>query len=146
MKNEFNLESGEVKDETLKYHRVEGILINTIQSDRITCLSIAEESVALGTEEGFVHIISLNGDIVKSFKSHDRSINDISIDNSGTTIASCSDNGSVILLYLGAEGEKETVYHLNEPIKCVCVEDDPHSKRDRCFVVGGVSGECYFLL
>ena len=107
--------------EVLKYHRMEGKLSQTIKSDRVTCLSVAEDTIAIGTEEGFIHVVSLAGDIFKSFKAHDRAVNDVSIDNAGTTIASCSDNGTVVLQYLGIEGEKETVVHLNEPVKCVCV-------------------------
>ena len=49
---------------------------------------------------------------------------------------SCSDNGTVVIQFVGGDGDKETVIHMNEPIKSVCIEDDNSPKRDRSFVVG----------
>ena len=74
-------------EEVLKYHRLQGKLADSIKSDKITAISIEEESIILGTEEGFVHIVNFNGDIYKSYKAHDRSINDISVDCNGSTVA-----------------------------------------------------------
>ena len=138
------LGSGLGLDDTLKYHRVEGALNDTIERTRITCISNSEEVMAIGTEDGFVHIISLSGSIERSFKAHDRSVNDISIDQAGTSIVSCSDSGTIAMLYIGIEGEKESAVHLSEPVKCVCVEDDSHSRRDRGFVVGTASGKLIY--
>ena len=42
---------------------------------------------------------------------------------------------------MGGDGDKETVIHLNEPVKAVCIEDSNDSKRDRSFVVGCASGQ-----
>jgi len=133
--------SGPKEDEILKYHRVEGKLAQSIESDRVTCLKIAEDTVLYGTEEGSVHLMNLTGDILKSFpREHDRSVNDVSIDDSGNTICSCSDNGNVTLHYLGEEGEREHTLNHTEPIKCVCIEDSTVGKRDYDLIVGGVSG------
>jgi WD40 repeat protein len=74
-------------EEVLKYHRLQGKLQDSLKSERITAMSIEENSIVLGTEDGFVHLMSLNGDILRSFKAHDRAVNDISVDNAGTAIA-----------------------------------------------------------
>ena len=74
-------------EEILKYHRLKGKFADSIKNDRITAMSIEEESIVIGTEYGFVHTLNFFGDIFKSFKAHDRSINDVSVDFNGSTIA-----------------------------------------------------------
>lgn len=57
------------------------------KDDKITAASIELNSVVLGTEDGFVHVLSFSGKLLKSIKAHDRPINAISVDGSGHTIA-----------------------------------------------------------
>jgi WD40 repeat protein len=58
-----------------------------LKESKITAASIELNSIILGTEDGFVHVLSFKGDLVKSIKAHDRPVNSISVDNSGHTIA-----------------------------------------------------------
>ena len=153
------------EDVTLKYHRLHTpkfeepatsssssasrpsppTLNETVQEHRVTALDLSEENIVVGTEDGHVHIVNhSSGEILKSFRPHDRAVNDVSVDNAGTTIVSCSDSGTVTLHYMGMEGEKENIVHINEPVKCVCVEDDSTAKRDRSFVVGTSSGQLLY--
>ena len=120
--------------------------LNEISKEhRITAMDISEENLVVGMEDGHVHIVNYStGCISKSFWSHDRQVNDVSVDNAGTTIVSCSDAGVVKLYYMGMDGEKENVVYINDPVKCVCVEDDNTAKRDRCFVVGTASGQLLY--
>ena len=144
----LQLESTQIKgqDEILKYHRVEGKLAKTIESDRITCMKISEESLVYGTEEGSVHIMSLTGEILKSFpREHDRAVNDVAIDDSGKMTLSCSDNGNVVLHYFGEDVGREKTYNQIESIKCVCIEDSTIAKRDYDIIFGGLSGKLWFF-
>ena len=77
-------------------------------------MDISEENLVVGMEDGHVHIVNYStGCISKSFWSHDRQVNDVSVDNAGTTIVSCSDAGVVKLYYMGMDGEKENVVYIN---------------------------------
>ena len=98
--------------EVLKYHRVQ---VNRLQvmhtevevtnclsnykqeslpdifkTDKITAASIELNSIVVGTEDGFVHVLSFTGKLLKSIKAHDRPVNAISVDGSGHTIARLS--------------------------------------------------------
>ena len=90
----------------------------------------------LGAESGNIYIVSLADGSCKSFRAHDRSINDISTDSNCQTIASCSDNGTVILYTPSSEENKERLVHFNEPVKSICVEEEFNPKRERSFVAG----------
>ena len=157
------------QDPTLKYHRLHDpeyeqdsfpssssssssasrpsppTLNETVKDHRVTAMDLSEENLVVGMEDGHVHIVNFStGQILKSFRPHDRAVNDVSVDNAGTTIVTCSDSGTVTLHYLGIEGEKENFVYMNDPVKCVCVEDDSLSKRDRCFVTGTATGQLVY--
>lgn len=133
----------EFPDSVLKYTYLSqsSQLQATLVRERVTAARIETNAIVLGTEEGFVHVLSFSGGLLKSFKAHDRPVNDVSVDNHGLTIASCSDNGTVVVHTIGPEEDKENVIHLSEPLKSVCVEDCSSLKRDKSFIVGGQSGQ-----
>ena len=76
-----------MQTETLKYHRVQENLPEICSRDKITASSIELNSIVLGTEDGYVHVLSFNGKLIKSIKAHDRPINAVSVDSSGHAIA-----------------------------------------------------------
>ena len=76
-----------MQSETLKYHRVQENLPEILSRDKITASSIELNSIVLGTEYGYVHVLSFNGQLIKSIKAHDRPVNFVSVDGSGHTIA-----------------------------------------------------------
>jgi WD40 repeat protein len=49
---------------------------------------------ALGTHWGAVHILDFEGNVIKSFRHHSATVNDISIDKSDEFVASASDDGN----------------------------------------------------
>jgi hypothetical protein len=71
----------------LKYHRLQDGIAEVLQDDKITSSAIELNAVAFGTENGFVHVMSLDGHMMKSVKVHDRSGNSVSIDGSGSAVA-----------------------------------------------------------
>ena len=56
------------------------------------CLS-APSPQAIGTHNGFVHIVDFAGHETKRFAAHTARVNDVSVDAAGEWIASCSDDG-----------------------------------------------------
>jgi hypothetical protein len=134
----------------LKYHRLQGKIPELLRKDSITTTCLEANSILLGTFEGYVHVISFVGEIIKSCRPHDKPIENISVDSTGYTIASCSDNGTVVIYTLGDE-EKEVV-SFNEPVKAVCLKNigldknltNNKEKKERSFIVGGNSGQLVY--
>lgn len=58
-----------------------------MKHDRITAATIDLNSIILGTEEGFIHIAGLDKPSIITLKSHDRAVNDLSIDSNGQILA-----------------------------------------------------------
>jgi len=123
-------------DRLLKYQRLHHDLVpDLLTNDRVTSAAIEASAIALGTENGFVHVLGLDGHVLKSSKVHDRAVNSVSVDSSGSAVArcagfsvissqvrgaltpapplpapfdSCSDNGSVVVTSTGpATDEKD---------------------------------------
>lgn len=131
--------------EVLKYDRLRGKILKRIGNDRITTSCLGKLYLVLGTADGHLYILGLGGDLIKSYRPHDRPINCISIDGNNTTIASCSDNGLVVVYSIGSDNEdKETIVHFNEPVKSICLDDNSNGKRERSFIVGGQSGQLVY--
>ncbi len=80
--------------------------------------------------------MSLGWTSIRSLRLHDRAVNDISSDSHGLNIASCSDNGTVVVYSPNQEDTKEHTVHFQEPLKAVCVEEEAGLKKERSFVVG----------
>jgi tricorn protease-like protein len=52
---------------------------------------------ALGTHWGAIHILDFAGNEIKKFNSHSTTVNELDIDASGEYVASCSDDGKVVI-------------------------------------------------
>lgn len=76
-----------MQNDILKYHRVKEIIPDILKHDKITAASIEVNSILLGTEQGYVHLLGFDGQLVKTIKAHDRAVNGVSVNNSGHTIA-----------------------------------------------------------
>ena len=72
------------------------------RNDKISAASIELNSIVVGTEDGFVHVLSFSGKLLKSIKAHDRPVNAISVDGSGHTIARSSIFHLLILTQCGS--------------------------------------------
>ena len=119
--------------ELLKYFRLSKNALFSKEKVSATAL-LNEGCFAIGTESGMLHVLTVSGVVLKSYKAHDCKINDISVDSYGMVIC-CSDNGTVVIytninIYqmndgkyqLEASDEKPTIVHFSEPIKSVCLE------------------------
>lgn len=49
--------------------------------------------LVMGTKSGSIYILDPHGDVIKQWKPHETAVNDISIDDSGEYIATCSSDG-----------------------------------------------------
>ncbi len=108
--------------ELLKYFRLN--TESVLAKERVTtCAIIDKGMLALGTRAGMIHLVSVSGKILRSFKAHDFPINDIAVDYDGA-MACCSDNCTVVVYHPlksanNFTDEKPTVVRFTEPVKAV---------------------------
>lgn len=105
-----------------------------------TCLAVAGKFLVLGTDWGNVHVLdSISGHLCKTFQSHEGRVNDISIDKYGESVASCSDDGKVMIRSLYSDASQELQF--DRPVKAVAIEPDYSKSTKKKFVIGGMAGE-----
>ncbi|KAJ8956298.1 hypothetical protein NQ318_015034 [Aromia moschata] len=96
----------------LKYARLYNDLQSILLKSSATCIAVHPKFICLGSHWGVIHILDHQGNSIrgKELKAHTVSVNQISIDNNGEFIATCSDDGRVFIHSLFA---KENNFNLN---------------------------------
>ncbi|KAF8882653.1 vacuolar assembling protein VPS41 [Mucidula mucida] len=135
-----NANDDEDEDEpALKYERITGGIPDLLKKDSASALTITNnKTLALGTHAGFIHLLDMTGQRLKSYKPHQASVLDLCIDETGDWIASASMDGQVIILSMST---KES-YHfdMKRPMKTIALEPGFAKKSTRGFVCGGLAG------
>ncbi|KAF6213794.1 hypothetical protein GE061_011516 [Apolygus lucorum] len=91
----------EEKEPKLKYSRMVNDLLNILKNDSASCVAVHPKFVCVGTEWGMIHLLDHQGNNVnRELRAHSVAINQISIDGNGDHIASCSDDGRVLVFGL----------------------------------------------
>ncbi|CAM8892626.1 unnamed protein product [Rhodiola kirilowii] len=137
----------EVEDEDeprLKYQRLGGSIPSLLTNDAASCVAVAERMIALGTHDGIVHILDFLGNQVKEFPSHTSVVNDLSFDIDGEYVASCSDDGCIVINSLFSDENMRFEYH--RPMKAVAVDPEYARKVSKRFIAGGLAGNLYLNL
>ncbi|KAK6166083.1 hypothetical protein SNE40_022857 [Patella caerulea] len=122
----------------LKYERISNDVNNILSKDAASCLAVHPKFLALGTHWGMIHILDHIGNNIrgKEIQAHSTTINQISIDDNGDFIASCSDDGRVSITGLYTTENNQSVT-LDRPVKAVAL--DPYffkSGKGRHYVTG----------
>ncbi|KAJ3254578.1 Vacuolar protein sorting-associated protein 41 [Boothiomyces macroporosus] len=130
-------ESSVAEEPKLKYSRL-AFDSEEFQKDSITCLSVSDRFLAIGTLQGAVQLIDLIGTPVKRWQSHTQSVNHISIDSTGEFIASASGDGNVIVNSLYST--ENYSFNYKRPIFGVALEPEYGKKSSRQLVSGGIAG------
>ncbi|XP_046741988.1 vacuolar protein sorting-associated protein 41 homolog isoform X3 [Diprion similis] len=83
----------------LKYIRMRNDLDSILQNDAASCIAVHPKFLCLGTHWGMIHILDHKGNIIRSktLQAHTVAVNQISIDQNGDFIGSCSDDGKVVI-------------------------------------------------
>ncbi|KAJ3808159.1 hypothetical protein F5876DRAFT_46601 [Lentinula aff. lateritia] len=131
-------EEGEEEEPALKYERIGGELPALLKKDSASALAISNKFMALGTHAGIVHLLDLNGGRIKSYKSHQASIVDICVDETGDFIATASIDGQVIIISLSSR--ESYSFDLRRPLRTVALEPFFAHRSSRTFVCGGLAG------
>lgn len=130
----------------VKIKRWSDAILETIGiSNSITCAAASDRFLVIGTQSGTVHQMDLDGNQVKLFNSHTRTIAQVCIDSSGEYIASASHDGiwciiigNVIITSLYTPEIQKVKF--KNPITSVSFEPDYVIKASRQFVAGGLTG------
>ncbi|XP_055301199.1 vacuolar protein sorting-associated protein 41 homolog [Sitodiplosis mosellana] len=107
--NTSTIQENESSDEEevepkLKYVRMSNDLKRILNKDAVSCIAVHSKFLCIGTHWGAVHLLDHQGNTVdnsinnaQDFPVHMVSVNQISIDNKGEYIATCSDEGTVVI-------------------------------------------------
>lgn len=120
----------------LTYDRVGNDVLNILKTDSASCLTLYERFFALGTQQGRIYIFDFQGNFGsnRQIGSHRTTINQISIDEKGEYVASCSDYRITITeLYT-----KDSAYVANfdRPVKTICLDPNYASSSSKRFAIG----------
>ncbi|CAD7086533.1 unnamed protein product [Hermetia illucens] len=126
----------------LKYVRITNDLQNILNKDAVTCVAVHPRFLFFGTFFGNVYLLDHQGNFVDSFLnrqqsfSHSVSVNQISIDSKGEYVATCSDDGRVIINELYNE-ESHQKLEIGKFVRSVALDPDYHkSGSGRRLIVG----------
>ncbi|XP_037087843.1 vacuolar protein sorting-associated protein 41 homolog [Pollicipes pollicipes] len=130
--------SEEPQDEPhLKYERMGSDLALLLAEEPATCLCVHPKLVLVGTGPGRVHVFDHLGNRVRPARQpHTLCVNQISADDAGEFVASCSDDGSVCVHGLYSRDNSHSLA-FDAPVKAVAL--DPGYARaggGRRFAVG----------
>ena len=85
----------EEEEPLLKYQRITSPAISALlQRDSFACICASPKFTALGTHWGVLILIDVLGNEIKSWVTHQASINALSLDSKSEYVASASDDGS----------------------------------------------------
>jgi len=134
--SEDSEESEEEEDEEpqLKYQRLGAGVTDILKKDSASSLYAHDKFLVLGTLSGHVYMLDFNGYLIKSFKPHEKKVNGLSVDQNGDFVASCSDDGKVVIVNLF--GDDVSTHSYSREVLSVALHPQ-YSKKRRTFCCGG---------
>lgn len=133
-------EEEDEEEPLLKYQRLGTSVQELLDTAGASCVSCSSKVLAVGTHEGKVHVFDTLGHIeVKCFEAHNATVNDIGFDEHCEYLASCSDDGTVVIVGLYSEERFKQEYR--RPVKTVALDPQYRAKKSRQFVSGGLAGQ-----
>ncbi|XP_072932333.1 vacuolar protein sorting-associated protein 41 homolog [Epargyreus clarus] len=128
----------------LKYDRMGNDVQNILLNDAVSCICVHTKFICLGTQWGVIHLLDHEGNTVpisqeknqRDLQAHAIAVNKISVDLNGDYIASCSDDGKVLVYGLYSDDNTHNLI-LGRVVKSVAL--DPHyfkSGSGRRFLTG----------
>lgn len=128
-------EEEEDEEPKLKYERIGNALQEILFKDATSCMSVHPKFLSLGTHWGVIYIFDHQGNNIHKFPSHTTSINQISIDAFGEYVASCSEDGRVVIngLYTSENNSSQT---FDCPIRSVGLHPEFGRHGNKQYVIG----------
>ncbi|XP_059151993.1 vacuolar protein sorting-associated protein 41 homolog isoform X2 [Physella acuta] len=121
--DESDSEDSEDIEPKLKYERLANDLTSILSKDAASCISVNPKFLVLGTHWGNIYILDHIGNRIsdKGITAHTTTVNQISIDANGDFMASCSDDGKVVITGLYSSDSNQVV-ELNRPVKAIALD------------------------
>ena len=148
----------------LKYSRIGLDVAEMLTRDSVSCIRAHEKFLVIGTQNGFIYILDLNGNEIKRFYVHSMPVNEVSVDvtgecvpprapravspaaqchrlrmRGGRFVCSCSDDGLVVVNALYTEEHLE--FSGQQAVKTVAIDPDYVRRDTRELVMGGGDGQ-----
>jgi hypothetical protein len=107
---------------------------------------VCSRFLVIGTQNGSIHQLDLDGNQVQVFSSHSSAVNQVTIDSSLEYISTASDDGSKFILTEGniviSNLYTPEIQKINfkAPMRCVSFEPDYINKPAKQYVAGGSNG------
>lgn len=122
----------------LRYEPLQNDLCKILKNDGASCITVHTKFIALGTHNGFVYILDHHGNNIRSkeLALHTKTINQISIDINGDYIATCSNDGKIVIHGLYSS-ESNLLLTFNHPMYSVAIDPNfAKSGYKRRFITG----------
>ncbi|KAI8905499.1 hypothetical protein EDD86DRAFT_193750 [Gorgonomyces haynaldii] len=118
---------------TLKYTKWKSFTDETVAT-----LDVSHRFIAVGTHNGNVHILDLEGNPIKIFELHKAQVTSVIVDQSGEYLGSSGLDGQIAIQSLYST--ENMMFPNKRPMQSVCFEPDFVKKPTRSFLVGGQEG------
>eukprot|EP00752_Nemacystus_decipiens_P006159 g5557.t1 len=150
-------DGGDYDDEpVLKYQRMGadvGSLLSAAEDageeekETVVRMAVHDTCLVFGTATGTVLLTDYHGNETRRMRPHKKAVTDLSMDITGDFLASCSEDGTVVVngLQPGPNGEQPPpeVYSYSAKWPMLAVKLDPlyARRKDKTFVAGGAAGK-----
>ncbi|GAA5979343.1 hypothetical protein JCM10908_002888 [Rhodotorula pacifica] len=131
-------EEEEEEEPTLKYSRLEGSTAQIFAKDTASAIAVCDKYIIVGSHNGMIFVLSPEGRLLKRFRPHSATINDLSIDSTGEFVGSASMDGLVSIQSL-VSAENHT-FDMRRPMRCIALDPNYSKRNTRQFVSGGMAG------
>lgn len=124
-----------------KYKRIGNDLQEILKYDVITCAAVHPKFLIFGSYNGRLYLLDHQGNTVDSYLNksnsfcHSVGINEISVDTKGEYVASCSDDGKVVITGLFSDENNQKI-NIGKSVKAVALDPDPKIPVGKRFIVG----------
>lgn len=139
----FNTDEEDDEDEEeiepkLKYSRLKNDLLHIFLTDAASCIAVHPKFICVGSHWGIIHVLDHQGNrITSSLRTkHTVAVNSIAIDSVGDWVASCSDDGKVLVQGLYATEHNQTL-NVGRLVKTVALDPSyGRGSNNRRFIAG----------
>eukprot|EP00192_Tetraselmis_astigmatica_P002353 CAMPEP_0117695968 /NCGR_PEP_ID=MMETSP0804-20121206/28429_1 /TAXON_ID=1074897 /ORGANISM="Tetraselmis astigmatica, Strain CCMP880" /LENGTH=974 /DNA_ID=CAMNT_0005510089 /DNA_START=546 /DNA_END=3468 /DNA_ORIENTATION=+ len=127
------------EEEPVEDERLGSSCAELLAGSAASCMRAEDKMLALGTQQGTVHLLDYNGNLIREFDCHKAAVNELSFDAKSEYIASCSDDGTVVVHSLYTEESTRLQYA--RPIKTVALDPNYADRKDRQIACAGLAGQ-----
>uniref|UniRef100_A0A4W3IZ86 Vacuolar protein sorting-associated protein 41 homolog n=1 Tax=Callorhinchus milii TaxID=7868 RepID=A0A4W3IZ86_CALMI len=82
----------------LKYERLANGVTEILKKDAASCMTVHDKFLALGTHQGKVYLLDIQGNKTQQFDISSVKVNQISLDESGEHVGICTEDGKIVAL------------------------------------------------